>query len=117
VPDFVSASLGKIVRLRRRLASAGAALRGLFGASEQQDEALQKLESLQVPPPLRFSWSGRARRRMPTLILRSASGACWSAVSADRPTMLGRRHLRSKCYHPAPIVCLFALMCAQGVSC
>lgn len=48
VPDFVNASLGKIVRIRQRLASAGSALRGLFGASEQQDEALQKLEKLQV---------------------------------------------------------------------
>lgn len=47
VPDFVNASLGKIVRIRQRLASAGSALRGLFGASEQQDEALQKLEKLQ----------------------------------------------------------------------
>lgn len=55
---FVRDSLGKLIRIRQRLSSAGAALRGLFGASEQQDEALQKLEKLQVqtllppsPPP------------------------------------------------------------------
>ncbi len=48
VPDFVDASLGKIIRLRKKLGSAGTALRGLFGASEQQDSAVQKLESLQV---------------------------------------------------------------------
>jgi arsenite/tail-anchored protein-transporting ATPase len=48
VPDFVNASLGKIIRLRKRLASASSALRGLFGASEQQDEAVAKLERLQA---------------------------------------------------------------------
>ena len=48
VPDFVDASLGKIIRLRKKLGSAGTALRGLFGASEQQDGAVQKLESLRV---------------------------------------------------------------------
>ncbi len=54
VPDFVNASLGKIIRLRKRLAGASSALRGLFGASEQQDEAVAKLERMQVvpgPPP------------------------------------------------------------------
>ena len=50
VPDFVNASLGKIIRLRKRLAGASSALRGLFGASEQQDEAVAKLERLQVGP-------------------------------------------------------------------
>ena len=48
VPDFVEASLNKIIRLRKKLSSAGSALRGLFGASEQQDAAVQKLESLKV---------------------------------------------------------------------
>ena len=48
VPDFVDASLGKIIRLRKKLGAAGAAVRGLFGASEQQDGAVQKLESLRV---------------------------------------------------------------------
>ena len=48
VPDFVEASLGKIIRLRKKLASAGTALRGLFGASEEQDSAVQKLENLRA---------------------------------------------------------------------
>ena len=48
VPDFVDASLGKIIRLRKKLGAASTALRGLFGASEQQDSAVQKLESLRV---------------------------------------------------------------------
>ena len=48
MPDFVENSLNKIIRLRKKLAGAGSALRGLFGASEQQDEAVQKLESLKV---------------------------------------------------------------------
>ena len=48
VPEFVDASLGKIIRLRKKLGAAGAAVRGLFGASEQQDSAVQKLEGLRV---------------------------------------------------------------------
>ena len=48
VPDFVEASLGKLIRLRKKLAAAGGAVRGLFGASEQQDEAVAKLEALKV---------------------------------------------------------------------
>lgn len=39
---------GKIIRIRKRLAGASSALRGLFGASEQQDEAVAKLERMQV---------------------------------------------------------------------
>lgn len=56
VPDFVEASLDKIIRLRKRLGAASAAVRGLFGAGEKQDEAITKLESLKVcrlgPRPL-----------------------------------------------------------------
>ena len=48
VPDFVEASLGKLIRLRKKLAAAGGAVRGLFGASEKQDEAVAKLEALKV---------------------------------------------------------------------
>jgi hypothetical protein len=48
VPDFVDAALGKIVRLRKKLGSAGDAVRGLFGASDQQDTAVEKLEKLRV---------------------------------------------------------------------
>lgn len=48
VPDFVEAALGKIVRLRKKLGAAGDAVRGLFGASQQQDSAVEKLEKLRV---------------------------------------------------------------------
>lgn len=47
LPDFVDASLGKIIRLRRKLGGAGAAVRSLFGTEEQQDGAVAKLEQLQ----------------------------------------------------------------------
>lgn len=46
VPDFVEASLGKIIRLRKKLAGAGDAVRSLFRQSAQQDEAVAKLEAL-----------------------------------------------------------------------
>ncbi len=55
VPDFVDASLAKIIRLRKKLGAAGAAVRGLFGASEQQDSAVQKLEALRVRTVSSFS--------------------------------------------------------------
>ena len=48
VPDFVEKSLNKIIRLRQKLSNAGSAVRGLFGATEQQDAAVQKLEKLKV---------------------------------------------------------------------
>ena len=48
VPDFVDAALGKLVRLRTKLAAAGGALRSLFGAGEHQDAAVAKLESLRA---------------------------------------------------------------------
>ena len=48
VPDFVEASLGKIIRLRKKLAGAGDAVRSLFRQSAQQDEAVAKLEALRV---------------------------------------------------------------------
>jgi hypothetical protein len=48
VPDFVEKSLSKIIRLRKKLSSAGSGLRGLFGASEQQDTAVERLEKLRV---------------------------------------------------------------------
>lgn len=47
-PDFVEASLNKLIRLRKKLGAAGSAVRGLFGAGEQQDEAVAKLEGLRV---------------------------------------------------------------------
>lgn len=48
VPDFVEKSLNKIIRLRKKLSGAGSALRGLFGATEQQDAAVEKLEKIKV---------------------------------------------------------------------
>ncbi len=48
VPDFVEASLGKIIRLRKKLAGAGDAVSSLFRQSAQQDEAVAKLEALRV---------------------------------------------------------------------
>ena len=48
VPDFVEAALNKLIKLRLRLGAAGAALRGLFGAGEKQDAAVQQLENLRV---------------------------------------------------------------------
>jgi anion-transporting ArsA/GET3 family ATPase len=47
VPDFVEASLGKLIRLRKKLTAAGDAVRGLFGVTNQ-DAAIQKLEDLRV---------------------------------------------------------------------
>ena len=49
VPDFVEASLGKLIRLRKKLTAAGDAVRGLFGVANQ-DAAIQKLENLRVTP-------------------------------------------------------------------
>lgn len=48
VPDFVDAALLKAANLRRKLASAGSALRSLFGAAEQQDEAVAAIEGLRA---------------------------------------------------------------------
>eukprot|EP00195_Chlamydomonas_chlamydogama_P005384 CAMPEP_0202890670 /NCGR_PEP_ID=MMETSP1392-20130828/997_1 /ASSEMBLY_ACC=CAM_ASM_000868 /TAXON_ID=225041 /ORGANISM="Chlamydomonas chlamydogama, Strain SAG 11-48b" /LENGTH=714 /DNA_ID=CAMNT_0049574285 /DNA_START=142 /DNA_END=2286 /DNA_ORIENTATION=- len=47
LPDFVEASLGKIIRLRKKLGGATAAVRSLFGTGDNQDEAVAKLEMLQ----------------------------------------------------------------------
>ena len=51
VPDFVEASLGKLIRLRKKLTAAGDAVRGLFGVANQ-DAAIQKLENLRVCPTM-----------------------------------------------------------------
>ena len=49
LPDFLDASIGKIVRLRQKLTSAGDAVKSLFGvADEAQDEAVAKLERLKA---------------------------------------------------------------------
>lgn len=48
VPDFVENSLGKIIRLRKKLTSAGDTVKSLFGASTEQNGAVDKLEQLQI---------------------------------------------------------------------
>lgn len=48
LPDFLEASIGKVVRLRQKLTSATSAIKGLFGAEEEQDEAIDKLEKLKA---------------------------------------------------------------------
>lgn len=47
LPDFLDATIGKIVRLRLKLSSAATAVKSLFGQAEaDQDEAIVKLEAL-----------------------------------------------------------------------
>lgn len=46
LPDFLDATLGKVVRLRQKLAGAAQAVKGLFGVAEQPDAGVQRLEAL-----------------------------------------------------------------------
>ena len=47
LPEFLDKSIGKIVRLRQKLTSAGDMVKGLFGQeNENQDVAVEKLENL-----------------------------------------------------------------------
>ena len=49
LPDFLDASIGKIVRLRQKLTGMGDAVKGLFGVGDESpDEAVQKLEALKA---------------------------------------------------------------------
>ena len=49
LPDFLDASIGKIVRLRQKLTGMGDAVKGLFGVGDEApDEAVQKLEKLKA---------------------------------------------------------------------
>ena len=49
LPDFLDASIGKIVRLRQKLTSATDAVKGIFGVGEdKQDDAVEKLEKLKA---------------------------------------------------------------------
>lgn len=49
MPDFVEASLAKIINLRKKLSAASAPIRGLFGgAGADQGEVLDKLDGLMV---------------------------------------------------------------------
>ena len=66
VPDFVEASLNKIIRLRKKLAGAGDAVRSLFRQSAQQDEAVAKLEALRVGCAIAF----------PAVCLECKGGSC-----------------------------------------
>ncbi|KAG2485745.1 hypothetical protein HYH03_015554 [Edaphochlamys debaryana] len=75
LPDFVDASLAKVIRLRRKLNSATSVVRGLFGAGENQDELIEKLELLQQ------------RVRMVKHLFRDASQT--EFIIATIPTFLG----------------------------
>jgi len=75
LPDFVEASLGKVIRLRRKLGGAADAVRGAFGAASGQDAAVAKLEAL------------RDRVRVVKDLFRDASQT--EFVIATIPTVLG----------------------------
>ena len=49
LPDFLDATLGKVVRLRQKLSGAASAVKSLFGQGDTgQDEAVLKLETLKA---------------------------------------------------------------------
>jgi arsenite-transporting ATPase len=48
VTEFLDSSLSKIIRLRKKLDSASNAVKGLFGAAEDQDAMVTKLEGMQA---------------------------------------------------------------------
>ncbi|CAL8465589.1 g5125 [Coccomyxa elongata] len=48
LPDFLDASLGKIVRLRQKLVDMADSVKGLFGVKKQQDNAVEKMERLKA---------------------------------------------------------------------
>lgn len=49
LPDFVDASLGKIIRLRQKLSAVPNAIKGFFGgAKPEEDPAVLRLEELKV---------------------------------------------------------------------
>ncbi|KAL4528152.1 hypothetical protein Ndes2437B_g00259 [Nannochloris sp. 'desiccata'] len=48
VPEFVENSLAKLIRLRKKLTGASAAVRGLFGSNGDQGDAVDKLEQMQI---------------------------------------------------------------------
>jgi arsenite/tail-anchored protein-transporting ATPase len=48
LPDFLDASLGKVLRLRAKLLGAADSVKGALGIKPQADTALAKLEELQV---------------------------------------------------------------------
>ncbi|KAK9124215.1 hypothetical protein Sjap_013817 [Stephania japonica] len=46
LPDFLDASIGKILKLKQKLASATSAIKSVFGKEEKQEDASDKLEKL-----------------------------------------------------------------------
>ena len=46
MPDFLDASIGKILKLRQKIASATSAIKSVFGQEETQQAAADKLEKL-----------------------------------------------------------------------
>ncbi|GBF93888.1 ATPase [Raphidocelis subcapitata] len=75
LPEFVDASLEKVIRLRRKLGAAADAVRGLFGAREPQDGIIAQLEAM------------RARVRGAAELFRDAGQT--EFVIATVPTVLG----------------------------
>ncbi|GIL66494.1 hypothetical protein Vafri_20017 [Volvox africanus] len=75
LPDFVDQSLAKVIRLRKKLSGATSVVRGLFGAGDSQDEAVEKLELLQ------------RRVRLVKSLFRDASQT--EFIIATIPTFLG----------------------------
>ena len=48
LPDFIDATVGKVIRLRAKLTNAAAAVKGFFGVKAERDQAVVKLEALKV---------------------------------------------------------------------
>ncbi|XP_068658626.1 ATPase GET3B-like [Aristolochia californica] len=46
LPDFLDASIGKILKLKKKIASATSAIKSVFGQEEQKQDASDKLEKL-----------------------------------------------------------------------
>ncbi|EPS70053.1 hypothetical protein M569_04707, partial [Genlisea aurea] len=46
LPDFLDASIGKILKLRQKISSATSAIKSVFGQEENRDDAADKLEKL-----------------------------------------------------------------------
>lgn len=89
LPDFLDKSIGKIVRLRQKIASTADAIKGLFGAQAGQDDAVVKLDALKA----RLAGVGRLFRdqertefviaTIPTALAVSESGRLLSALRKE----------------------------------
>lgn len=67
----MDATLGKLVRLRKKLSAASAPLRAIFRVGQDQEEAVDKLTELQVLQALALrggegvgGWGGRGGERV-----------------------------------------------------